>query len=212
MSTTSLFIEILLTGLQATIWLVLAILCFLGVDWIILERIKGFEAMITASLLPIVYPLGVVIDYLADKIFRAREKRIRGKYISDPTQSAMDFVSRNKDTLIANHLGYLRSRIRVSRASAVNFALMAFWGMAFVIFNCRKRTGFPFWRVLLLESTIGFLLSFLSVLAWSRITDSFFRWVAKGYNPSLKLTDDGVMNEMLPGIPVVTSQTQEALK
>jgi hypothetical protein len=40
MSTTALFIELLITGVQAAIWLTLLILCLLGFDWINLNDSK----------------------------------------------------------------------------------------------------------------------------------------------------------------------------
>ncbi|MGH9753958.1 MAG: hypothetical protein ACREA2_14360, partial [Blastocatellia bacterium] len=69
MSTTALFIELLITGIQAAIWLILLILCFLGFDWITPERLKGFEAPLAVAILSIVYPTGVFIDNLTARLF-----------------------------------------------------------------------------------------------------------------------------------------------
>lgn len=198
MSTTSLFIEILLTGIQAAIWIVLVIFCVIGLDWIALEQIQGFETTIAVLLLPIVYPLGIVIDYLSDAAFKRKERKIRAEFITDPSQSAMDLVSRNKDTLIANHLNYLRSRIRISRASAVNLCLILIFGTVFIIFRCRELFGFFFWRILFIEFVMGLLFSVSLVYAWSRLTRSFFAWVAKGYNANFVITDANLLDDLAP--------------
>ncbi len=181
MSTTALFIELLIIGLQAAIWLALLVLSILGYHWISPERIKGFEAMFAVLLLPIVYPAGIFIDYVADVIFSRWERRIRAGYPLEKDETALRLMKENNDPSLAAHFGYLRSRIRLSRSSALNFTLITIMGLVFVITRCRNVSGFPFWRTMFLEVCIGGALAGLAVLAWRYITHSFHKWVAREF-------------------------------
>jgi hypothetical protein len=197
MSTTALFIELLITGLQAAIWLVLLVLCLLGFDWINPERLKGFEAMIAVLLLPILYPTGIFIDYLADLFFRRWELKIRIAYNLDETQTAVRLLMQTKDPSLAAHFGYIRSRIRISRSSALNFALITIMGLAFTAFRCRNVPGFPFWRTIFLEASIGASLSVLAALAWCHINHSFHKWVVKGFTADAHINETKTTEESL---------------
>jgi hypothetical protein len=195
MSTTALFIELLITGVQAAIWLALLILCLLGFDWINPERLKGFEVLLAVVLLPIVYPAGVFIDNLADRLFRPWELKIREAYNLKKTQTALTLLMRTKDQSLASHFSYIRSRIRISRSSAFNFALMTVAGVTFTAIRLRGVPGFPFWRTLLLEIFIGLLLTALAALAWRNINHSFFKWIVKGYDVNSDISGTGTIEE-----------------
>jgi hypothetical protein len=68
MQTTELFMEHLLNGLQASIWITLLIFSYFGYEWFNLFSLKISEAMALLLLVSIVYPLGVFIDEIADSI------------------------------------------------------------------------------------------------------------------------------------------------
>src|SRR5262249_57594282 len=121
MSTTALFIELLITGIQAAIWLALFILCLLGFDWINPERLKGFEFLLAVILLPIVYPAGVFIDNLADNLFRPWELKIREPYNLKKTQTALTLLMRTKDQSLPSHFSYIITRIPIRTSSTLTF-------------------------------------------------------------------------------------------
>jgi len=195
MSTTALFIELLITGIQATIWLILLILCLLGFEWINPDRLKGFEILLAVVLLPIVYPAGVFIDNLADSLFRPWELKIREAYNLKKTQTALTLLMRTKDQSLASHFTYIRSRIRISRSSALNFALMTIASMVFTVVRLRSVPRFPFWRTLLLEIFLGLSLTALAALAWQRINHDFFKWIVKGYNVNSDISGTETIEE-----------------
>jgi hypothetical protein len=195
MSTTALFIELLITGVQAAIWLTLFILCLLGFDWINPERLKGFEVLLAVILLPIVYPAGVFIDNLADRLFRPWELKIREAYNLKKTQTALTLLMRTKDQSLASHFSYIRSRIRISRSSAFNFALMTIASVPFTVARLRSVPKFPFWRTLLLEILVGFSLTALAALAWRQINHSFFKWIVRGYDINSDISGAGTIEE-----------------
>jgi len=195
MSTTSLIIELLITGLQALIWLILLIFCAFGHDWISVARIKEFETIIAVLLLPIVYPLGILVDYLADELLRPVEIQVRESFIKDDRQNAMRLMIELKDQSLSNHLGYLRSKIRISRSFTLNTVFISISGICFLIIRCQKVPNFPFWRLLLFYTIIGFTLSILSFKSWKRFNRSFFRRIAQLYNADAVFTDVGIVTE-----------------
>jgi hypothetical protein len=209
MSTTALFIELLITGLQSTIWLTLLILSFLGFDWINPERLRGFEIMMATILLPIVYPTGVFVDYLADQLFRRWELKIRESFILDKTQTALKLLMQTKDPSLAAHFGYIRSRIRISRSSALNFALITVTSVIFTITWCRDLPRFPFWRVILLEIALGASLAVLAALAWRHINRSFFKWVIRGYDADANISEMETIEEAVLEASLSSSESNK---
>jgi hypothetical protein len=212
MSTTALFIELLITGVQAAIWLILFILCLLGFDWINPERLKGFEAPLAVALLSIFYPAGVFIDNLADRLFRPWELKIREAYNLKKTQTALTLLMQTKDQSLASHFAYIRSRIRISRSSAFNFALMTIAGVTFTASRLRGVQRFPFWRTLLLEILIGLLLTALAALAWRQINHSFFKWVIRGYDINSDISGTGSIEEAVLAVSLSEANKVEASK
>lgn len=208
MNTTTIFIELLITGLQTTIWIILLVLCLCGFDWINLERIKGFEAIIAVILLPIVYPIGVLFDLVTNSLFGPWERSIQRLFIVDKTQSSLTLLMRAKDPSLASYLGYGKSRIRISRSSVINFALITLTSMAFTITWCRNISGFPIWRAVILEATIGATLTILAVFAWYRITRSYFKLIVKGFNPDADIIDDGIIEREVLDTSLPVSQTK----
>jgi len=195
MSTTALFIELLITGVQAAIWLALLILCLFGFDWVNPERLKGFEVMFAVILLPIVYPAGIFIDYLADRLFNPWEMKIRKAYNLKNTQTALKLLVEIKDQTLASHFTYIRSRIRISRSSALNFALLTIASVCFTVIRLRNIPGFPFWKTLLLEVIMGLSLTALAALAWREINHSNYKWVVRGYNINTDISGTETIEE-----------------
>jgi hypothetical protein len=184
MSTTALFIELLITGLQAFLWLILVALTTFDYRWMSLDKVKGFEAILAVLLLPIVYPMGVIVDNWADKFFRPWEKRIRSQYALKNEESTTRFFILTKETYLAAQMSYIRSRIRISRATAVNAALITATLFFFLVFRCWELPAFPLKRALAFELIIGTLMALLSALTWKRLNHAFFSILARGHNPA----------------------------
>ena len=120
MSTTTLFVEILIVGLEALVGL--ALLAFtrgdLGSALEILKQHKEYSAYITTLLLASVYVLGIFIDRAADSFYK------RLHYSSDdpppaPVEKMRLRIMKDSDG-IAKFLDYQRSRFRIARATAFN--------------------------------------------------------------------------------------------
>ena len=77
MSTTNLFVELIVIGLGAAIWVTLLVLAALGLDT---RTVLGLaeNTVILAWTVPVVYLLGIVTDRLADglaQVLRMEKKR-----------------------------------------------------------------------------------------------------------------------------------------
>ena len=69
MGTTELFVELIVIGVGALIWMVLGTLGIFGYDWVPLDRILSISALI--PFLSMIYIIGIITDRIADVIFEA---------------------------------------------------------------------------------------------------------------------------------------------
>jgi hypothetical protein len=131
MSTTTLFVELLVTGFGALIWVVLVVLCF----------VKGGElsplakpSWIALPLIAVAYVLGVVTDRLADKVADwLGEHRFLKECFPDRSayfRAHSEIFARSQG--LAAILQYSRSRLRVCRGWAFNCPLIALASLAYI--------------------------------------------------------------------------------
>lgn len=131
MSTTNLFVELLVIGVGAAVWTTLLILSVLGVDWYAPMLLQTYAA---AGLgLAVVYVLGVITDRVADFVFdRFLSASIRRQHFSTKRNYQDDrrMVMQESDRLADLH-EYGRIRIRVARGWAINAVMI---GLALQVF------------------------------------------------------------------------------
>lgn len=180
MSTTSLFVDLLISGIQVAMWLCLLVGCILGADTSILGKIKEWDAVLAVLLLPIVYPVGIFIDNLADDLLRPINRRIRRRLLLDETSTVMKLLSETKDDFLSRYFDYVRTRIRISRSSALNFALITLFGELFVWMRWQPSFGAKQGVWMGMIALLGGLLTSLAVFSWYRITTTFSKKLAYG--------------------------------
>lgn len=121
MTTTAVFVEILVGGVEALIWVVLLALAIVQpskADAAALLDHKEWAAPIVPVLLALAYALGIVVDRLADSLFKplipvaAKEASLR-------------FTVLARGDKVTDFLEYIRSRLRVARVTALNLAIVA---------------------------------------------------------------------------------------
>lgn len=125
MSTTSLFVELIVIGAGASAWLLFLTLSIFGFRWIPLAEVLSFPVLIV--LLPLVYVLGIITDRIADKSFdRLWADRLveewfgtRGEYYN-----ARRLIL-TKSEHLSELLEYGRSRLRICRGWAFNSLIAA---------------------------------------------------------------------------------------
>lgn len=159
MSTTDLFVELLVIGLGAAVWVLLLILSIFGIDWFTFEQLTSVTVLVPA--LGFVYVLGIVTDRAADAIFdRYFKLPLKRLYYSEG--SDQDFRDRRyvyvKSEYLTSLLEYGRSRLRICRGWCFNGVLII---IALNIFAWSQlSTSAVSWRL----SIYGTLL--MGVLVW----------------------------------------------
>ena len=182
MSTTSLFVDLLISGIQVAIWLGLLVGCVLGADPKLLARAKEWDTVLAVLLLPVVYPVGIFIDNLADDLLRPIGRRIRKGFSLDETPSVMKLLARTKDEGLSRYFEYVRTRIRISRSSALNFALITIFGELFIWLQWKPAFGDSQGLWLGMVGILGVMLTALAVFSWYRITVTFSKKLAYGFS------------------------------
>lgn len=183
MTTTHLFVELLVVGLGALVWLFLLGAGLFGYDLGVAFEGKWLSLETIFPLLTVAYLFGILIDRFADWLFHwwdARHLRdVFGRF-HDPKKAYF----RLRRTLIVDapdlwqHLEYGRSRLRICRGWAVNALLIAAtltydWAM-----------GADAMSSLAVERLIGcdlllLLLAISCVLAWRELNRKEYRKIER---------------------------------
>ena len=122
MSTTNLFVELIVIGLGAALWLGLLVLAATNTDVRIVQQLAS-EPVIAAAALPVIYLLGIVTDRLADglarvlRMERKRETQYEGKSAQYFHDRALVLAG---SQAFAALYEYSRSRQRICRGWVLN--------------------------------------------------------------------------------------------
>jgi hypothetical protein len=130
MSTTALFVELLVIGLGAVAWIVLLILSIFGHEWVDTAAIGS--PLATLGILSVAYVAGIVIDRVADVIFRPLARFARAKSYTDLALFRKDRAYVYARSALRDLFEYGRSRIRIVRGWAVNSLLILLTAEFFV--------------------------------------------------------------------------------
>lgn len=180
MSTTTLFVDLLIIGIQVAIWLVLLFLSLFGVEGIDLAQLKGWEATIGVLLLPLVYPIGVFVDHLADTLLSSWRKRIRDTYLQDKSRTVMDLLMTAKDDKLSAYYDYLRIRIRISRSSAFNFGVITILFPIFASVRLGGWTGVATGYLAVTVAIASAAVAGLALYTWVGLTHGFYEKLVRG--------------------------------
>ncbi len=143
-TTTAVFTEVLVVGLQAVAWLTLLVLALFGTEWVDLKTIQAWTTLVTILVLATAYVLGVFVDRIADTLVLWLVKRVQkihgqmkelGLIRQPPTRTdvsartaeganvtfdRMRLEVLQKGEGMAALLDYQRSRQRVARGTILN--------------------------------------------------------------------------------------------
>jgi len=128
MNTANVYTEALVCGIQATLWIFISVVHIVGVDHVvpILNNLKEWDILLTIVVLLFCYPLGIIVDRLADVLFTflPPDKVLSSiKYIERKCKSGLKDEREAFITKIERRfdfLKYLNSRIRLMRSTALN--------------------------------------------------------------------------------------------
>jgi hypothetical protein len=145
MSTTTLFVEILIIGFQACVWLFLVISSIVGGDSInfIAAKFSKYPALTTALVLAVAYVLGIFFDKLATWLIEESWLGVRLQPLKDSIEKRYKNDRRveyqRKYAYIMVHKGqpmtdllYARSKVRILRASILNIPIITAAAMLYI--------------------------------------------------------------------------------
>jgi len=137
---TSLYVELVVIGLQTSIWIVLTIANIAGADVLTSSFSALASVPLFTLLLGLFYIVGMVFDRFADLIFQSTEDKIR---------DASGFAGKTTSAVWAkNQLNeffrYQRTRIRIVRATIVNTLPILISLICFIIMYTDRTTHLAF--------------------------------------------------------------------
>lgn len=194
MNTTNLFVELLVIGFGAAIWLALLLAAIFGLA--LPPAALSTEVLVLAT--PLVYLLGIVVDRAADRVFETlwEEDLLRAKTSGEPFVGDEDYFRRRRYVLnhseaLAKELQYDRSRLRICRGWALNAAVAAV--ALNVLVWVRWHGGALPWR-LSIVGAVGFLgLAWACQRAWRSLASKQYDKIAR--QGKYLMERDGVWSE-----------------
>lgn len=183
MSTTLLFVELLIIGIQASVWLFLLSIIMFGSNWLsTIINASMWETMTAVILLSFSYAIGIIIDRIADLTFGKWDKAMTNNAIPNPSvPTAVIRYKLGKDNENLNRqFEYIRSRIKISRASSINFALGTIFGIWVVL----QQITIPKERMayIIAISIAGFLFTIGAVYSWHELTRTYLSLLKNGWD------------------------------
>jgi hypothetical protein len=136
MSTTALFVELLVIGLETLIWLALLVSSLFGLDWVS-HMGTAFEkagVFATVAMVSLAYLVGIIVDEICDSLIEPWATRIRSSVQEEDQPEMWDmqaYVFTHSEEATAQ-LGYMRSRLRILRSSIFNIALIGVFALIFL--------------------------------------------------------------------------------
>lgn len=186
MNTTAVFAEILVIGLQATVWLSFAALTLTGVSWIDRETIReltDWSALIAALALGLAYTLGIAIDRVADSLLHPFDRSIRDRRLPPdlPSVPKMRLEVLARHDKVAEFLDYIRSRMRIARSTVLNLALTTVAAALFLA----VRTAVGACAIVAVVLA-GLALTLVFCFAWRRISWTYYKRLTQAYELTLR--------------------------
>ena len=170
MNTTLVFAELLIIGIEGGIWLFFLFLSFFGVDRFdeFLSVIKDWQLVVLAVLLPLLYVVGIILDRIGDRLFKPRERQIEREIVGDLPVGplVMRFSLGDQNENLNQQLDYARSRMRIIRASSINFIMISISISIFLLTRVTNISSALRWEYVAFTLFLGLLLAYASFLSW----------------------------------------------
>ena len=140
------------------------------------NNLMDIPGEILALLIIVLYPIGIFIDEMADKILLNWSEKIRKRTISERSIAVSDqdkikvsyLFSQNLDERLKDYFSYVRTRIRIARSTALNFLLITLSLEVFLITRLHVDT-----YTIIIVTIIGVTLTILAMLSWYFFTTAF---------------------------------------
>jgi len=168
LATTSLFVEILVIGSIAEIWIALFLLSFVDINAALTSSVvilaEKFSALLLFPLLAVTYAIGWVINFLAERLFKPyfqtkfRDEVFKSAHVT--YAEARNIVVQNASEEVTREMEFDRHILRIARGSVLNFLMIALMLLLHVDGN-------------LTAMLAGIIVSFAIAIV------SFFQWLTR---------------------------------
>jgi hypothetical protein len=166
MTTTHVFAELLIIGIETMAWIALLVFSLLGYGWIDFALFSHLAVLI--PLAAAAYVLGIIMDRVSDALLAGPDHGIRrqvmGERVAESFGQLRSYVLAKSPHLSAD-LDYLRSRLRIVRSSIINFGLLGITGTAFILTRVQISLDAQYWAAAT-AFFAGAILSGSSYYAW----------------------------------------------
>lgn len=173
MNTTNLFVELIVIGVGAFIWLILMVFAIFGYAW--LPTASLLSPVLTIPILAVIYVLGIISDRIADAVFESIwSDDLLGSYYKDHSEYYHHRrIILTRSERLSDLLEYGRSRLRICRGWAFNAVMIAISLNMFLWIQLRNS---PFtWSVSLFGSISLLLFCFAAWFAWRKLVLNEYR-------------------------------------
>lgn len=182
MSTTSLFIEIVIIGYMGCAWLAVIFGITFGLPntRLLLDVMAKAQIPITVILTAFAYFFGILIDRLADSVLDGWDERIRKKIQSgnEPPVTTMQSILFVKSPESVQRFNYQQNRLRVVRAAILNLGILLLVSLIYVFIRVpSNQIGVSLLSLLIVIGGL-WLASFF---AYNRITWSYWGRTRREY-------------------------------
>jgi hypothetical protein len=140
MSTTNLFVELIVIGIGAAFWVVFVILSIFNYTWVPFDKLMSLPAIVPG--LSVIYVLGIVVDRLADWVFHFRAESLCLKWFRSLEEyyTARTLIYTRSESL-RELFEYSRSRLRICRGWVINCILIVCGLNLFIWFRLSPSDG-----------------------------------------------------------------------
>ena len=165
MATTSLYVELIIIGLETMMWITSFSVYFTDIQYIfVIEKI--IETLpASVFLLGVMYILGLIFDRIADLIFQKTENQIREKSGLKAKSSILVWTESKQE----EYFKFTRSKIRILRYSAINIPLF----VISIIINIVKYYQSKY-LFLIFVAVTGCILSYFSWTGYKQAITDFY--------------------------------------
>ena len=165
METTVLYAELIIIGLETSMWLAMFSIHWGGsqIKDILQYTIEKLPAAI--MLLGILYIIGLIFDRIVDVLYDKFEKKQREKSGLAASTSMIVWKKAGQESYFL----YSRSRIRILRASTINVPLITI-GVLFLLYDYHT----DWTNIAILALIIGVFFSCFAIIGYERSVRSFY--------------------------------------
>lgn len=173
MSTTNLFVELIVIGVGAVAWLILFVFSVFGFDWVPMDFMMS--AVFAVPAMAVVYVMGIISDRVADYIFVwIWSDKLERPYFQNRKEyfDARRIILTHSERF-SDLLEYGRSRLRICRGWAFNLIFITIGLNAFIWTNFAER---PFAMNVSVFGSLSLLVIALGAwFAWRNLSQNEYR-------------------------------------